>query len=530
MEAGIQGVKARAHEAWQRHRDLFLDAQEHFEQWAGMPAPDSTPSLPLRRWSYELFELALTLKEPWALKVQQGQDPDTGTIGASQIKCEDKDLETEEAAVCREAAADASSVRRAPTTNRGPSESQLPTFEADKLKVLASLDWLDVSLVVEWSPGSFRSEAKDWNRAREAAQDEAVDGSDMVPNVAGWPICPHWSVRPSGLRHGRAGICQWVLEQAGIRVDIADRVTPLRGMPNVFVHIGAAAIMQFGALRCLWMVADYIETCGGHVVRDTVSRVDIACDLFGIPLLWFTRKWFDHKFVTTLRNDFQDFRSRRKYTSHICGKEVRLRIYDKVVESSRDPAKTAIWLRARGVGPTDFTECTRVEFQLRNDQLRDAYSIVSVCELFGKLESLCDHLTSEVFRFTTEQPDRKNNHVSRAKTWSTWCLVRDGFKAFAANPIAASIGRRVLSVIKPKQLLDQIRGCVASVLAVWRNDERDISDDLGTIVDLLCESDLDGLVQKRRRALIKQGRIVGVAGCAGDVVLIEGKEREFVPF
>ena len=105
--------------------------------------------------------------------------------------------------------------------------------------------------------------------------------------------------------------------------------------------------------------------------------------------------------------------------------DIMLRVYDKVLELRKSPAKQVAFAEIWGVESYDEQPVTRVEFQLRRPVLREfetesGSGVKTLLDLELSLNSLWEYLTFAWCRLADQAVDRKNRHQDTAVISSFW--------------------------------------------------------------------------------------------------------------
>ena len=161
-----------------------------------------------------------------------------------------------------------------------------------------------------------------------------------------------------------------------------------------------------------------------------------------------------------------------------------LNIYDKVFE--RMGKVDQLYLQAlidrRWHGTVPHT-AARVEYQIRRTWLIDN-GISSPEDFFCISGSLCEKLTHDWFRLTTEPVDRKNKHQSRAATHPLWIGVQEAFAELFGAPEGELVPIE-RDKVTPIQLARQGRGCLLNCLLQKGIEFRDYVEFVRKVEDLL---------------------------------------------
>jgi hypothetical protein len=234
-------------------------------------------------------------------------------------------------------------------------------------------------------------------------------------------------------------------------------------------------LIREGALRLL-------ASLGFQLKREVVGRLDVCVDLPDVDVEPFVLRMLARRCITRARKGVIYFDYPRSLTGFDIGESrVKLRIYDKLLETKSDPAKREYLVQRRWGGLPKAA--TRVEFQLSRDVLRESWNLEGCDELPSKLQHIVEWLICDWFRFTAEDVDRENKNQIRAEIWTGWLAVQEAFRQWVGRPTEPlEIPKRVK---KPcvDRLVKQAMGCLASAVAMgdrniasgtdllWRSNE-----------------------------------------------------------
>lgn len=373
------------------------------------------------------------------------------------------------------------------TTSKNEEKPELET---------GGLDMLEVSLYGAWPIDGFGELRAALESCRTAA--EAGD------NGKAWfktPDGDEVQVKPHGGKKGQGGAyCRWILETSGFKFLVRDRAAFDEHNPSVFVVIGSLTLMELGAKEAWSRATAILSALGFEVCREVVGRADPCVDFANVSCSEVVKPIADGAYVCRAIKD-RFYRENRKYTGFEVGKEVHLRIYDKLTEVRHDVQKLAVLIRKRwGCLPVS---ATRLEFQLRREQLRRRWQVGSVADLLAKLPFMIDWLTKEWFRMTTKaisEEQRDNNNQSKFEVSQFWEGVVAAFKLWTGKANDAFVLRKT-SRAKPKQLIQQALGCLAAAAAlegVTIKTAQQLWKYMTSKLRTHCSETLENCIEKRR--------------------------------
>ncbi|MBI5557488.1 MAG: hypothetical protein HY885_07610 [Deltaproteobacteria bacterium] len=278
---------------------------------------------------------------------------------------------------------------------------------------------------------------------------------------------------------GKKGGYGWHISTSDIHIFLS-RHDPRGSTPNVFVEIGSISCWTRGVHD----VFAFIELClnlqGGFTFKKKINRVDLAVDFVGLDIqktgifnkdhwVMLPRKWNIHGEVR--RENTAAF----GFTSNSI---ISLRIYDKLLELQRDPAKMVIFKRIWGVPLTQEIPVTRVEFQIRKDALKE-FKAQKYDDFNNKIQGIWDYLCKEWFRLA-HVTSRSNTQKAKNTEW--WDIVTDT----KWSDITAYVERQSLKPSKAVEpLIDQAAGIAISVCAYLQKSADNIEEIITTFNQLI---------------------------------------------
>ncbi len=311
--------------------------------------------------------------------------------------------------------------------------------------------------------------------------------------------------------------CKWQFSRSGILFALADRASSgPDGKPVGRVEIPSGPLMSCGLRSAFELVEETLSALGICYSGSKVLRVDVCADVAGVPIGEFVRKFTAGDVVRqtgkfSLWGDGHAKDGIQTLVIGGAGAAVQCRIYDKVAEVKRDEAKRQVFERLR----LDFSTqcCTRVEFQLRRQCLRDQFGVDSVEESLRKLGAIVDELTTQWLRFMGPGVDRRN--TTRSKEWPIWLRVKDDFRNWLGQMKFQEVRKREPVELDRKKKSAIVNGYINSILAKsWSGviPIGDAVDDvLGHIAMVQGKKERLERVEKKRR-LNEQAAFDDVAG------------------
>lgn len=282
--------------------------------------------------------------------------------------------------------------------------------------------------------------------------------------------------------NGRKGGYNFHLSRADVNIFISTRKDWMH-TPNVWVDIGSSSCWSPGYHEVITHVSRLLRRVKGKIHKNSVSEVHICVDLQqnidDLQLHQFNR-WI------TRANDFNTYFKREKLAGvtlqqvgassfslsdppivedsgiELGQGDFMLRIYDKVLEISRNGSKSILFSSIWGQEKFNSVPVTRTEFQLRKRVLKE-FKIRTLEQLFRNLSNLWHYCTHDWARFCSETFDRENRHQDRAKIHPFWEKLQEVDWSFPASGIQRT---RVRANKDESQLSKMVLGCAASIAVI----------------------------------------------------------------
>lgn len=328
------------------------------------------------------------------------------------------------------------------------------------------IDTLEVSLCVHFPEDVWQGLEREWDEAKQRAADLVEAGADEKQSRWGW-ASPEGDVLGVGSKGIKGGFrAKWVLHWAGMTFLVSGRRSFKEGKPNLRVIIPSTPLMQRGSRRAWDDAHGVLKGMGGEVIDSVVSRVDVCVDLVGVGVGKFFAHFKRRAFISDAKRWelYGEGRNFAKPESIYVGKQTRCRIYDKEKETRRDLGKREIMAQRRWGRMLDEGEdATRVEFQIRREQLQEKHGIRTVEQLYEKLPTLCEWCTGKFLRLCADGVT--NNNHQRAQTAALWQRVADAFEAWAGTPLESWVQPVKRFRAQGAHLVAMIRGVVSTHMA-----------------------------------------------------------------
>ncbi len=402
-----------------------------------------------------------------------------------------------------------------------PSESEIP------VQSYAGVDTFSVSCWVQFKSGEqfvfphehfIESVREEQTRLREAR----TGGTGLI-EVLGQRVSVNRTGTAKGGETGKAPYYPYVVTWRGIRFEFQQFAEATKTVPNVNVYVSSTPLIAKGGdWAAVWDEARYFleSVLLGQVTQTKVGRLDVFVDMPGHTVQDYVDRYQRGQFVRRARcleliategeveaavvQSYIDaakreletrllYKGRQASGMYIGKSGVVCRIYDKLLEMESkedltkwESMKAAFW----GGGVPD--ELTRIEFQLRTRQLREA-GIADVASLRSELRNLSGWLCNAWLTIREQGFCRK--YARDAEYDPHWRAVVDTVSSRFGGGWNR-LARIVPGVADRTRLLDQAIGCLASYLA-----KGDFPGGEGELLELLDEAVIYAINRKGLKTL-----------------------------
>jgi hypothetical protein len=356
--------------------------------------------------------------------------------------------------------------------------------------VAGGIDWWEWSAYVNWANKSLADTAfAAFELAKNSCQAERKSDVQIYLRDFG-PI----RVSRFGLNRGgkRGQHFEYRLYVDGMTIGISprsilpDQINRKQTSPNFCMIQTGRDCLLVGAKDGYEKGSALIDALFGEVSDRKLSRVDLCLDVCNLSVTEMVSLVRSQQFVSRASHvKVHDNLVSGMITGITAGKApLLLNVYDKAMErlGKVDQLYLQALIDRRWHGSTPYP-AARIEYQLRRPWLME--NGVSSPEDFFRLSgSLCEKLTHDWFRLTTEPVDRKNKHQSRATTHPLWIGVQDAFADLFGQPQGelVPIDR---DKVTPIQLARQGRGCLVNCLLQKGIEFKTYIDFVRKVADLL---------------------------------------------
>ena len=344
-----------------------------------------------------------------------------------------------------------------------------PQVVKTPLPCTTGLDFLKVSLWLDWSTRDFLSNLHDRKRAVQGTDD--VEGPFKM--VGGFSF---------NLQRTGAGKYNYVLKSGDITLMFSNHKADAP-FPNCRIEIGSVSCWQPGWEYIFHRLCSWLRIYGANIKQEKVSEFHITADLLDVD---FTKSGFDDRSRWITRANKWKIEGEFDTSNYIAfGKgDFMLRVYDKTSEIKRNAAKSAtfhkIWRDQINRTPENVT---RIEFQIRRPVFKEL-QIDTVATLRRKLDSVWQYCVSDWSRFCSEKVDRENKNQQRCPTAFLWSMVRSlKFKKGRVNKLV----RKKTLLTNVDSLKKQAAGCLLSICAALGQDSEDFLGHITTAFSIVDE-------------------------------------------
>ena len=329
------------------------------------------------------------------------------------------------------------------------------------------LDFLKVSLWLDWSSSSFLTSLND----RKHAIQETDDSEGPFREIGGLQF---------NLCRSGAGKYSYVLKSGDITLLFSNHKSDAP-FPNCRIEIGSVSCWDPGWEYLFFRLRSWLCVFGARIVKEQVSEFHITADLLGVSFQDTDLIDLDRWIRRARKWSFAGECNTINYMSFGKG-DLMLRIYDKTSELKKNAAKAVVfhnvWTKKIGCVPDHVT---RVEYQLRRPVFKEM-NIHTVDDLRNCQNAVWAYCTDDWTRFCSGEVDRDNKHQSRSVPAFLWSVVQS---LSFVNSSEYKLVRRKPLLTDIEQLKKQAAGCLLSVCAAAGQDFDDIEGHISTAVNFL---------------------------------------------
>ncbi len=352
-------------------------------------------------------------------------------------------------------------------------------------------DALVVGFGVEWDD-SFEDVCEAFDKAKVwAGEGREIDS---YVGRGEFTMC----VQPKGflVGGGRGSYFAWSFKCGGLSFGFSKLQKPHDQTPNFRVDCSSIALMESGARKCFELAGAVIESLGGKIVWNKVSRVDICIDWAEKDIEEFVEKAHRREVVRRARKCAY-YEEGYRWTGMMVGAggDIAFRCYDKELESRKQVQKRAVMVGKRW--GREVKTASRFEYQVRRAALK-SMGIDDFDSYWKNRAALARYLFGDWLRFVEGDVDR--GHTERATLDRRWAVV--------CEAVASIFGKSALSLertrtVRPNAfaLVRQSLGCLISAVATesggWLRTTEEMKEvAIERLVVLMENLDLEALHEK----------------------------------
>lgn len=315
-----------------------------------------------------------------------------------------------------------------------------------------------IGLGVDWVrfPVYGRSVPSHVLEALKAAKARAKESEEPVYFVLGGLT---WTVVPKSDAKGVNNL-PYMLKCAGVTLSLGEGGP---GRPVAAVQATGRYCAMFHPKELKTELKALVARVGVVAERFGVpTRLDIRGDVAGLHVSRMADAVARDRVLTRADCD-EVFRTHKKVNAVIFGRRggrVYCRVYDKVLELSKDDDKRAEYLNANSLESLPEV-LTRLEYELTSDFFRETWGARSLDQVFDTLGVLVEYLMHDWLRVCVDV-DRNHTELSKISSWWQWLKS----KMIAAAGVSGERPKPETLEPDASKLLRQIIGCASSALAL----------------------------------------------------------------
>jgi hypothetical protein len=341
-------------------------------------------------------------------------------------------------------------------SNTGGANSSGGESGSESIDLRAGLDWFKSYLYGRGLPAADREMLR---TAKAAAQKGGEPQFVQLGLLS-------WLVKPNGTGMG-SNHFEFLLQHEGITVAIADRdqSTTLSGTRAVaFVEAPGTVCMGRTPYQIIRELHQMVDAMGLLIVNSRPSRVDLHMDFHGWSINEAFRAIAENRVVNRSRLLRPILNNGELETLEVGSRSAStyLVIYDKAKELAKNAIKHDLYRERYFV--KELGECTRFEFRLSGDCLREIHHVADVNDFLVKLPSIARWCVSDWFRIVDRPVTNEHYDVPLAPIWSEASEFFElAFRMESADDREPEPPKPRLP--EPIKLSQQVRGLLSSLFA-----------------------------------------------------------------
>ncbi len=380
------------------------------------------------------------------------------------------------------ARAGAESSIRAPTNSHGTCSNG--ESQSSRPRTSGGIDWLGLTVEGEFRPEAWEKIGPRLANAREASQQGDEAGAFLDVGL-GQPLQVDARSWGKGFAH-----CDFWLRFGGIHLHVGDPRRSRSWLIHIDVPGRVWLLLDGKDVRRL--LAKVVRALGYSPKSWNVSRVDLAADIAELHPSTLNSHYLRNCAVCRAQSTSHRAYGGRRVHGWQIGSRMMMRVYDKALKLRVEKDYDGLRLMAMYRWGCYPEVSTRVEFQIRGDELRDRHRIHTWDDLDSKLADLARWCCEDWFRLTTVPPDR--SHTSRADTAPEWWIVQQAFESWTGSVNARRSPRRKFAP-SMLQIQQQMQGWTTSMFAL-KGRVPDCVEDVGLQVMELLRPSFDEICHR----------------------------------
>lgn len=305
-------------------------------------------------------------------------------------------------------------------SNTPAQSSAVPVPGFPELMATVGIDWWEWTASVEFVPSQWNALRTKLDVVKKMCQEQRL--ADAWVLIRG--LEKSFRIGRTGFNRGgdRGDYFEYKLFYCGIPFGLANRQGTIDGISNLCVVQRGSECLRMGATSTQDRIRMFVQSLGGTIVREQLSRVDICLDVPNLDISTFRPFIQNRQFVTRAKT-IQPYENAAtdEWTGFVVGKRpIRIVVYDKVreLENKQDELYRQAMIERRWGGT--LPKCaTRIEIQISRAWLR-RFGIDSPADLHQKGSDVIQRQLTNWFRMTTTRVESEKKTQGRMKTDPLW--------------------------------------------------------------------------------------------------------------
>lgn len=273
-----------------------------------------------------------------------------------------------------------------------------------------------------------------------------------------------WLVKPNGAGQG-SNHFDFLLSRDGVTIGLADRgqSTTSKGTRAIaFIEAPGQYCMGRDAFAVLRQLHAVLESTGICATSSRPSRVDLHLDFHGLSVADVLKEFGSSKIVNRSRMLRPIINNGVVETLEVGSRNAAtfLVVYDKQRELAKNPMKEELYKERFHV--SEIGTCTRFEFRLSGECLREVHAVADANDFLVKLPGIARWCVSDWFRVVSRAVTNENYDVP-LESW--WAEAAEFFEIAFRSEGGSEPRMRKPRIPEPVKLSQQVRGLFASMFA-----------------------------------------------------------------